>query len=172
MILKFIETVEETQGPIAIHCKTGLSKTGTLIGLYAMKNFDITAQEYIAWSRICRPGSVIGSQQEFLLEMEAKCKAMKKKEVILAQTPKTHRELKRKQTVISKNKGMTFTSLASNASLHKKNSYSNIPPRWQTATPTTPVNFKRSQTPIASPFSYASVFSQYLSKINLNYNVN
>lgn len=47
-------------GAIAIHCKAGLGRTGTLIGLYAMKTFRIPAIDFIAWIRLCRPGSIIG----------------------------------------------------------------------------------------------------------------
>ena len=44
----------------------GLGRTGTLIALYMMKHYKFTAAESIAWIRICRPGSVIGPQQNFL----------------------------------------------------------------------------------------------------------
>ena len=46
----------------------GLGRTGTLIGLYIMKHYKFTAAETIAWIRICRPGAVIGPQQNFLEE--------------------------------------------------------------------------------------------------------
>jgi cell division cycle 14 len=46
----------------------GLGRTGTLIGAYLMKNYRFTAAEVIAWLRICRPGSVIGPQQNYLEE--------------------------------------------------------------------------------------------------------
>ena len=46
----------------------GLGRTGTLIGLYMMKHYKFTAAETIAWIRICRPGSIIGPQQNFLEE--------------------------------------------------------------------------------------------------------
>ena len=41
-----------------------------MIGCYAIKNYKIPATAMIAWNRICRPGSVLGPQQHFLVEHE------------------------------------------------------------------------------------------------------
>lgn len=49
----------------------GLGRTGTLIACYLMKHYKFTAAETIAWCRICRPGSIIGPQQNFLEEKQA-----------------------------------------------------------------------------------------------------
>lgn len=54
-----------------VHCKAGLGRTGSLIGCYMMKHWRWTAMETIAWLRICRPGSIIGHQQEWLEEKQA-----------------------------------------------------------------------------------------------------
>ncbi|CAF3398205.1 unnamed protein product [Rotaria sp. Silwood1] len=66
--LKFLNIVEQAKGAVAVHCKAGLGRTGTLIGAYLMKHYKFTAAEVIAWLRICRPGSVIGPQQNYLEE--------------------------------------------------------------------------------------------------------
>lgn len=65
-----MEIAERTPGAIAVHCKAGLGRTGSLIGAYIVKHFRFTAKEAIAWLRICRPGSVIGQQQGWLERME------------------------------------------------------------------------------------------------------
>ncbi|CAF4468597.1 unnamed protein product [Rotaria sp. Silwood2] len=66
--LKFLNIVEQAKGAVAVHCKAGLGRTGTLIGAYLMKHYKFTAAEVIAWLRISRPGSVIGPQQNYLEE--------------------------------------------------------------------------------------------------------
>ena len=37
-----------------------------------MKHWGFTAAEFIGWSRVCRPGSVIGPQQQYLAEIESR----------------------------------------------------------------------------------------------------
>lgn len=54
-------------GVIALHCKAGLGRTGTLAGCFLIKRFQFTAAEAIGWIRICRPGSIIGPQQQYLI---------------------------------------------------------------------------------------------------------
>ena len=67
---KFFEISEKEPGAMAIHCKAGLGRTGTLIGLYAMKHYKFPAAAFIGWIRIARPGSILGPQQFYLNEME------------------------------------------------------------------------------------------------------
>jgi len=90
-------TVVDTGGAVAVHCKgkrrersrpfflfffflfvfspralrplaAGLGRTGCLVASYIVKHWSFTAAEAIAWIRICRPGSVIGVQQQWLVE--------------------------------------------------------------------------------------------------------
>lgn len=66
---KFLE-VAEKEDCLAVHCKAGLGRTGTMIGLYVMKHYHFPAAAFIGWIRICRPGSVLGPQQQWLNIMQ------------------------------------------------------------------------------------------------------
>ncbi|XP_037712183.1 dual specificity protein phosphatase CDC14A isoform X1 [Drosophila subpulchrella] len=68
---KFLSICETTKGAIAVHCKAGLGRTGSLIGAYIMKHYGFTALEAIAWLRLCRPGSVIGHQQQWMEDKQS-----------------------------------------------------------------------------------------------------
>lgn len=72
ILMRFLEACEKTPGAVAVHCKAGLGRTGTCIGAYMMKHDFFTAHELIGWLRLCRPGSVIGPQQQFMEAIEAK----------------------------------------------------------------------------------------------------
>jgi hypothetical protein len=63
-------TLVRAAGAIAVHCKAGLGRTGTCIGAYLMKHYHFSAREVIGWMRVCRPGSVIGPQQQFMEEIQ------------------------------------------------------------------------------------------------------
>lgn len=70
ILSQFLDICERTDGAIAVHCKAGLGRTGSLIGAYIMKHYRFTAMETIAWIRLCRPGSVIGHQQQWMEEKQ------------------------------------------------------------------------------------------------------
>ncbi|KAG1689471.1 hypothetical protein DVH05_025398 [Phytophthora capsici] len=72
ILMRFIEACEKTPGAVAVHCKAGLGRTGTCIGAYMMKHHLFTAHELIGWLRLCRPGSVIGPQQQFMEAIESR----------------------------------------------------------------------------------------------------
>lgn len=68
----FLKACENESGVIAVHCKAGLGRTGTNIAAYMMKHYMYTAREAIAWCRICRPGSIVGPQQQYLESIQDK----------------------------------------------------------------------------------------------------
>ena len=68
IVQDFISITEKATGAVAVHCKAGLGRTATLIGCYAIKYFGFTGLEFIGWARLCRPGSVLGPQQQFLCD--------------------------------------------------------------------------------------------------------
>lgn len=69
---KFLDAVEKEKGAVAIHCKAGLGRTGSLIALYCMKHFGFPPAPFIGWIRVARPGSILGPQQQYLIQMDEK----------------------------------------------------------------------------------------------------
>ncbi|KAH9943029.1 phosphatases II [Epithele typhae] len=69
IVRRFIDLADEVieaGGVVAVHCKAGLGRTGTLIGAYLIWKYGFTASEAIAFMRIVRPGSVVGPQQQYM----------------------------------------------------------------------------------------------------------
>jgi cell division cycle 14 len=62
IVNEFLRITENEPGSVAVHCKAGLGRTGSLIGCYAMKHFKFPAAFFIGWIRVARPGSVLGPQ--------------------------------------------------------------------------------------------------------------
>lgn len=61
--------VTKNEDVFAVHCAAGLGRTGSLIACFAMKHYFFDAEEFIGWIRLCRPGSIIGPQQHFLVKI-------------------------------------------------------------------------------------------------------
>ncbi|KAL4462058.1 hypothetical protein ABPG74_000903 [Tetrahymena malaccensis] len=70
ILYKFLDVCQKEKGKIAVHCKAGLGRTGSLIAMYAMKHYRFPAADFIGWIRIARPGSILGPQQYYLNERQ------------------------------------------------------------------------------------------------------
>lgn len=67
---KWFDACRAEKGALAVHCKAGLGRTGTLICCWLMRKYKFTGAEVIGFIRLMRPGSILGEQQEFLSDNE------------------------------------------------------------------------------------------------------
>jgi len=70
LVAAFLAIVGAAEGAVAVHCKAGLGRTGTLIAVWMMRSHGFTARTAMGWLRVMRPGSVIGAQQGFLCRVQ------------------------------------------------------------------------------------------------------
>lgn len=67
IVEKFINiSIKHNKEIIAIHCRSGIGRTVTLICIWMIINYDITVEEAIGYLRIMRQGSVLDLQKKFL----------------------------------------------------------------------------------------------------------
>jgi hypothetical protein len=71
-VAKFLRIAEALPGPLALHSRASLGRTGVFAGLLLMRRHGFTAREAVAWLRLVRPGSVASAQDaEYLADREA-----------------------------------------------------------------------------------------------------
>ena len=75
VVAAFFQAMDAAPGAVAVHCPTGLGRTGTLAALHLMRSHGFTAREAMGWLRIMRPGSVCGEQQHYLCAVQAATEA-------------------------------------------------------------------------------------------------
>jgi len=70
IIQEFLKIVEAEKGAVAVHCKAGLGRTGSLIAAYVLKHYKFYSADFIGYIRLMRPGSILGPQQQFLVDKQ------------------------------------------------------------------------------------------------------
>jgi cell division cycle 14 len=87
VVARFLRIADAAPGLVAVHCRAGLGRTGTLAALYAMRRHGFAAREAIAWLRIVRPGCVIGEQQHYLCAVETAIRELRHAALLSAGAP-------------------------------------------------------------------------------------
>ncbi|MCX7046459.1 MAG: dual specificity protein phosphatase 23 [Candidatus Sumerlaeota bacterium] len=69
--LRFIESNLKADKPVAVHCRAGMGRTGTILACYLIRHEGKSAQDAIARIRQMRPGSIeTEEQEEFIQDYE------------------------------------------------------------------------------------------------------
>jgi cell division cycle 14 len=71
LVAAFLAVADAARGAVAVHCRAGLGRTGTLVAVWMMRSRGFTARAAMGWLRLVRPGSVIGAQQTFLCRVQS-----------------------------------------------------------------------------------------------------
>jgi protein-tyrosine phosphatase len=147
---RFLNVVESTPGAVAVHCKAGLGRTGTLNGCYIMKHYGLTSRETIAFTRIMRPGSIIGPQQHFLEEWERRYLPKIRPAIAQAASDASSNDAGSDQMEVDEVDGVPVAAVAAepNSALDTSSSSAtstgNHKKRERSAAPTQPRKFKKS----------------------------
>ena len=95
-----------------------------------MKHYGYTAKETMAWCRICRPGSIVGPQQQFLISVESKLihegnlyreRLRATNAAVLSSHQSTNNNTNSHQkSIYSSSNGTTVSTLASDSGEHSR----------------------------------------------------
>ena len=62
---KIFSSIRASNQNIAVHCKAGFGRTGTIIGVWLALYYGISPKDGICWQRVSRPGMVNGVQAKY-----------------------------------------------------------------------------------------------------------
>jgi cell division cycle 14 len=60
------KSIDKGNGGLAVHCRAGLGRTGTMIGAYLIRKYKVDAKETAAFMQVMRPGMFLTRQQRFM----------------------------------------------------------------------------------------------------------